>query len=58
MPLRSQQPLPQEVLDFAPGLLSIQESPPARLSKTVLYSVLALVSALLLWPLIHSRSTG
>lgn len=52
MPLRSQQPLPQEVLDFAPGLLSIQESPPARLSKTVLYSVLALVSALLLWALV------
>lgn len=39
----------QEVLDFSPGLLSIQESPPARLSRTVLYTVVTLVCALLLW---------
>lgn len=49
---RSQPPLPQEVLDFSSGLLSIQERPPARLSGAVLYTVLTLVSALLLWALV------
>lgn len=42
-------PLPRDVLDFAPGLLSIQESPPAKLPRTILYSVLALFSVLLVW---------
>lgn len=36
-------------LDFAPGLLSIQESPPARLPRTVMYTVTALFVILLLW---------
>ncbi|MEW6589865.1 MAG: HlyD family type I secretion periplasmic adaptor subunit [Pseudomonadota bacterium] len=41
--------LTPEVLDFAPGLLSIQESPPARLPRTVLYSVAVLFGILLIW---------
>ena len=41
--------LSREVLEFAPGLLSIQESPPAKLPRTVLYSVAALFSILLVW---------
>lgn len=41
--------LSPEALDFAPGLLSIQESPPARLPRAVMYSVLMLFSILLLW---------
>lgn len=42
-------PLSSDVLDFAPGLLSIQESPPARLPRTVLYCVAALFAILLVW---------
>jgi HlyD family secretion protein len=41
--------LSPEALDFAPGLLSIQESPPARLPRTVMYTVAALFIILLLW---------
>lgn len=41
--------LSSDVLDFAPGLLAIQERPPARLPRTVLYSVVALFCILLLW---------
>ena len=41
--------LSPEALDFAPGLLSIQESPPARLPRTVMYTVAALFAILLLW---------
>ncbi|SDG96061.1 HlyD family type I secretion periplasmic adaptor subunit [Propionivibrio dicarboxylicus] len=36
-------------LDFAPGLLSIQESPPARLPRTVMYAVTGLFGVLLAW---------
>jgi hemolysin D len=36
-------------LDFAPGLLAIQESPPARLPSAVLYSVSGLAGLLLVW---------
>jgi HlyD family secretion protein len=36
-------------MDFAPGLLAIQESPPARLPRTVMYTVLALFAILLAW---------
>lgn len=42
-------PLSAEALDFAPGLLSIQESPPARLPRTVMYTVGSLFVILLLW---------
>ena len=35
--------LSAEALEFAPGLLSIQESPPRRLPRTVLYAVVALL---------------
>lgn len=38
-----------DTLDFAPGLLSIQESPPAKLPRTVLYCVIALFGILLIW---------
>jgi hemolysin D len=41
--------LSQDALDFAPGLLSIQESPPARLPRTVLLSVTVLCAILLGW---------
>lgn len=41
--------LSRDALDFAPGLLSIQESPPAKLPRTVLYSVAALFAILLTW---------
>jgi len=38
-----------DVLDFAPGLLSIQESPPAKLPRTVLHCTIALFAILVLW---------
>ena len=41
--------LSPEALDFAPGLLSIQESPPARLPRVVMYMVAVLFTILLLW---------
>jgi len=41
--------LSPEALDFAPGLLSIQESPPARLPRAVMYTVGVLFVILLLW---------
>jgi hemolysin D len=36
-------------LDFAPGLLAIQESPPSRMPRAVLYAVTVLLGLLLLW---------
>jgi membrane fusion protein, hemolysin D len=42
-------PLSPEALDFAPGLLAIQESPPARLPRAVMYTVGTLFVILLLW---------
>ena len=41
--------LSPEALDFAPGLLSIQESPPARLPRTVTYLVTVLFLILVCW---------
>lgn len=41
--------LSPEALDFAPGLLSIQESPPARMPRAVMYTVSSLFLILLLW---------
>jgi hemolysin D len=41
--------LSADALDFAPGLLAIQESPPAKLPRTVLYCVIALFGILLIW---------
>ena len=41
--------LSRDELDFAPGLLAIQESPPEKLPRTVLYSVTVLFGILLLW---------
>lgn len=41
--------LSREALDFAPGLLAIQESPPPKLPCAVLYSVATLFGILLVW---------
>lgn len=41
--------LHKDALDFAPGLLAIQERPPARLPRTLMYVVLALFLILLTW---------
>jgi len=35
--------------DFAPGLLAIQDSPPARMPRVVMYSVSSLLAVLLIW---------
>lgn len=43
--------LSRDALDFAPGLLAIQGSPPAKLPRAVLYSVAALFLILLAWAL-------
>jgi hemolysin D len=42
-------PLSQEALDFAPGLLAIQESPPSRMPRAVMYAVTLLLALLLIW---------
>jgi len=41
--------LSRESLEFAPGLLAIQESPPQSLPRVVLYLVVTLFGVLLLW---------
>lgn len=41
--------LSPDALDFAPGLLAIQESPPARMPRAVMYTVSSLFVVLLLW---------
>lgn len=41
--------LSREALDFAPGLLAIQEDPPRRLPRAVLYAVIALFAIALVW---------
>lgn len=40
-----------DALEFAPGLLAIQESPPQRLPRVVMYAVSALFAVLLAWAL-------
>lgn len=40
---------PRAALDFAPGLLAIQERPPGPLPRGVLYTVAILFGSLLLW---------
>jgi HlyD family secretion protein len=47
--------LSPEALDFSPGLLSIQESPPARLPRAVMYTVGVLFTILLVWSLFADR---
>lgn len=49
MPDRRRQLLSAEALEFAPGLLSIQESPPRRMPRTMLYVVALLFVITLLW---------
>jgi hemolysin D len=41
--------LSKEALDFAPGLLAIQESPPGRMPRAVLYAVTSLLILLIAW---------
>lgn len=41
--------LDPDVADFAPGLLAIQERPPARMPRAVMYALSALFLILLLW---------
>jgi len=41
--------LSREALEFAPGLLSIQESPPAPLSRVMLYALCMLTGILVVW---------
>ena len=41
--------LAADAQDFAPGLLAIQESPPARLPRALLYTVCSLFVLLLFW---------
>lgn len=43
--------LSPDALDFAPGLLAIQESPPSRLPRLVLYLVAGLFAVLFVWAL-------
>jgi len=47
--VRKSVPLSAEALDFVPGLLSIQESPPARLPRVVMYLISTLCVILSLW---------
>lgn len=42
----------REAIDFAPGLLSIQESPPGKLPKVILYLILVLFFILLTWAIV------
>jgi hemolysin D len=42
-------PLSPEALEFAPGLLAIQESPPGRMPRAVMYSVTVLLALMLIW---------
>lgn len=38
-----------DVLDFAPGILAVQDKPPAPLPRVMLYSLLGLFAILLIW---------
>jgi hemolysin D len=41
--------LEADVLDFAPGILKVQQQPPSPLPRLILYSLIALLAVLLLW---------
>ncbi|MBS3997715.1 MAG: HlyD family type I secretion periplasmic adaptor subunit [Hydrogenophaga sp.] len=41
--------LDAEAIEFAPGLLGIQESPPPKMPRAVIYSVVLLCTTLLIW---------
>jgi len=41
--------LSEKALDFAPGLLAIQESPPSRMPRAVMYTIATLLALMLLW---------
>ncbi|MBV8209159.1 MAG: HlyD family type I secretion periplasmic adaptor subunit [Burkholderiaceae bacterium] len=41
--------LSARAMDFAPGLLAIQESPPGKLPRAVLFTIVLLVATLLVW---------
>ncbi|MBC3919664.1 HlyD family type I secretion periplasmic adaptor subunit [Undibacterium sp. CY18W] len=46
---RQENVLSPDALDFAPGLLAIQDSPPARLPRVTLYMVATLFLVLIVW---------
>lgn len=50
-PVKSASVLSPDALDFAPGLLSIQESPPSRMPRMVLYLAMGLFAILFVWAL-------
>lgn len=41
--------LQADALDFAPGILKVQQQPPSPLPRLILYSLIALLAVLLLW---------
>ncbi len=41
--------LSKEALDFAPGLLALQESPPSRMPRAVLYTMTTLLTLTIVW---------
>jgi len=41
--------LEADALDFAPGILKVQQQPPSPLPRLILYSLIALLAVLLLW---------
>ncbi|MBV1786780.1 HlyD family type I secretion periplasmic adaptor subunit [Marinobacterium sp. D7] len=43
--------LSRDILEFSPGLLVIQDSPPPKMPRTILYSVATLFGILLVWSL-------
>jgi len=56
-PRKGAQPgLSRAALDFAPGLLAIQERAPGRLPRVVLWTVVGLVASLLVWSVLGKLS--
>lgn len=46
---QAQKQLSREALEFAPGLLAIQESPPPKLPRAVMYTLFVLFAIMLIW---------
>lgn len=51
LPVKSASILSPDALDFAPGLLAIQDSPPARMPRMVFYLTAGLFSIMFVWAL-------
>jgi len=50
--------LSREALEFAPGLLALQESPPSRMPRAVLYAITSLLGLALVWAAIGHLDIG